>query len=292
MFFLRILWPLLVYEMPISTVDTLEKKVTGHLSRWLGRPRSLSCIALYRHCNKLPIPLKSLKEGFKVTRAREGMQSRKSSNLKVAIAGIEVRTGRKWKAEEAVQQAELRLHHKRLVGVVTRQNCFGLLFHPQHEHRQREGETSPRPGGDEGSSRRKEILQDSGNKEQGAWTRWENAIKRKVTWSRLWKAEPQRFKFLHAHFAPKWHPQQILSCCPKVLGKGRSRWSHDQVLKVIAEPIVAAVKWAKIFRPSKRAITFIRAREQPRRERRTSAGFLASARDWQLLKDLERQLKL
>lgn len=32
---------------------------------------------------------------------------------------IEVRTGRKWSAEEAVYQAELRLHYNRLVEVVT-----------------------------------------------------------------------------------------------------------------------------------------------------------------------------
>lgn len=55
-----------------------------------------------------------------MTRAREVMQYRESSDPKVAKAGIEVRTGRKWKAEEAVRQAESRLHHKRPVGVVTR----------------------------------------------------------------------------------------------------------------------------------------------------------------------------
>lgn len=75
MFFLRILWPLLVYEVPISIVETLEKKVNGNFSQWLGQPRSLSCITLDRHYNKLQIPLKFLEEGFKVTRAREGMQS-------------------------------------------------------------------------------------------------------------------------------------------------------------------------------------------------------------------------
>ncbi len=39
---------------------------------------------------------------------------------KVTKAGIEVRTGRKWKAEGAVRQAEARLDHNRLVGVVAR----------------------------------------------------------------------------------------------------------------------------------------------------------------------------
>ena len=32
----RILWPLLVYEVPISTVETLERKVSSCLRRWLG----------------------------------------------------------------------------------------------------------------------------------------------------------------------------------------------------------------------------------------------------------------
>lgn len=35
-----------------------------------------------------------------------------------------------------------------------------------------------------------------GMKQQGAWTRWEKAIDRKVTWTELWKAEPHRIKFL------------------------------------------------------------------------------------------------
>lgn len=66
----RILWPLLVYEVPISTVETLERKVSSCLRRWLGLPRSLSNIALYGNTTMLQLPLKSLEEEFKVTRAR------------------------------------------------------------------------------------------------------------------------------------------------------------------------------------------------------------------------------
>ena len=33
--FPRILWPLLVYAVPISTVETLEGRVSSHLRRWL-----------------------------------------------------------------------------------------------------------------------------------------------------------------------------------------------------------------------------------------------------------------
>lgn len=41
----KILWALLVYTVPLSTVGTLERKVSNHLRRWLGLPKSLSSIA-------------------------------------------------------------------------------------------------------------------------------------------------------------------------------------------------------------------------------------------------------
>ncbi len=85
--------------------------------------------------------------------------------------------------------------------------------------------------------------------------------------------------------------EHILSCCPKALGEGRYRWRHDQVLKAIAEAIAAGVEWDKRSRPSKQAITFIRAREYPRPAAKISASILVTARDWQLLVDLEQQLK-
>lgn len=42
----RLLWPLLVYEVPMSTVEMLEQNISQFLRRWLGLPRSLSSIAL------------------------------------------------------------------------------------------------------------------------------------------------------------------------------------------------------------------------------------------------------
>lgn len=63
------------------------------------------------------------------------------------------------------------------------------------------------------------------------------------------------------------------------------------MLKAIAEAIAAGLKWAKRSCLSKKAITFIRAEEQPRPAAKTPAGILATARDWQLLVDLEKQLK-
>ncbi|XP_061093280.1 uncharacterized protein LOC133125737 [Conger conger] len=311
----RILWPLLVYAFPISAVETLERKVSKHLRRWLGLPKSLSSIALYGRNNKLQLPFRSLEEEFKVTRAREVVQYRDSSDPKVANAGIQVRTGRKWRAEDAVQEAEARLRHRNLVGVVTRGRAgLGSFPTPQLNTRGKERrclvQEEVRAAEEETRSCRA-----VGMKQQGAWTRWENAMERKVTWTELWRAEPQRIKFLiqavydvlpspsNLHTwglaetsacplcSKRGTLEHILSCCTRALGDGRYRWRHDQVLKTIAEAISAGLLWAKQFRPSKRTIAFVRAGEQATTARRTSAGILTSARDWQLLVDLERQLK-
>lgn len=46
------------------------------------------------------------------------LQYRESKDPRVLQTGIEVRTGRKWRAKEAVDQAESWLRHRELVGSV------------------------------------------------------------------------------------------------------------------------------------------------------------------------------
>lgn len=57
------------------------------------------------------------------------MQYRYSKDPKVAAAGIEVRTGRKWKAARELQVAEARLRQKALVGMVASGRA-GLGYFP------------------------------------------------------------------------------------------------------------------------------------------------------------------
>lgn len=68
------------------------------------------------------LPFKSLEEEFRVTKAREVVQYQDSSNPKVAKQGIRVKTGRKWRAEKAVKEADARLQN-RLVEVVTQSHA-------------------------------------------------------------------------------------------------------------------------------------------------------------------------
>jgi len=109
-------WPSLVYEVPISTVEGFERRVSRFLRKWLGLPQSLSSIALCRQNNKLKLPISSLNEEFTVTRTREVEES---CDPTVSQAGIKVKTGRKWRAAEAVDTAESRLRHRVLVEAVT-----------------------------------------------------------------------------------------------------------------------------------------------------------------------------
>ena len=51
-----ILWPLLVYDILITTVESLERAISNRLRRWLGLPRCLSGAALYGNSNSLRPP--------------------------------------------------------------------------------------------------------------------------------------------------------------------------------------------------------------------------------------------
>lgn len=89
-------------------------------------------MALYGKSNILQLPFRGLKEEFMVSQTREVLQYRNSRDPKVSAAGIEVRTGRKCKAGEALEVAESRLRQKELVGSVARGRA-GLGYFPQHQ---------------------------------------------------------------------------------------------------------------------------------------------------------------
>lgn len=73
------------------------------------------------HTNKLQLPFTSLTEDFSVTtvvRTPEVLLYRDSADTRVSSEDITVRTRRKCRAQESVEQAEVRLRHGMLVGSV------------------------------------------------------------------------------------------------------------------------------------------------------------------------------
>ena len=115
----RLTWPMFIYDIPISAIEKLERRISSYLRRWLNVPRMLSSIALYGKGNMLQLPLTSLVEEFKVTKVRQATTLRNNRDEKVRTAGISVNTGRKWQAAEALNEAEGRLRQSDLVGTVT-----------------------------------------------------------------------------------------------------------------------------------------------------------------------------
>ena len=61
----KLLWPLLVYEICSTTVETIEAKISKFTRRWLGVPPGLTDVAMYCRKAKLRLPLKSILEEYK-----------------------------------------------------------------------------------------------------------------------------------------------------------------------------------------------------------------------------------
>ena len=312
----RILWPLIVYDIPITTVESLERAISNRLRRWLGLPRCLSGAALYGNSNALRLPCSSLVEEFKITKARELLQYTESEDPKVAAAGIQIRSGRKWSARRELQVAEESLRHKDILGSIAKGRA-GLGFFPSTHTISAKGKErrhlileKVREGVEEGCYGKMVGLS-----QQGARTRWEDVEKKSVTWSDCWRPDFNEIRFLiksvydvlpsptnlhiwgkietpNCQLCPrKGSLQHILSSCPKALGDGRYRWRHDQVLKVIANEVTKTMRASK-HQPGKlKQINFVKPGEKIQRKRREKTNLLSSADDWQLTVDLETQLK-
>ena len=148
----------------------------------------------------------------------------------------------------------------------------------------------------------------------GAWTRRENYVRRRITWSDLWKADLSQLRFqIQAVYdllpspsnlntwgkrdtpacqlcGGKGTLQHLLSGCARSLSERRYRWQHDQVFKVIAEVVSGAIK-SNIFSPGRHKVIFVRTGSSKQLQTKNKQRLLSSAPDWQLLVDHERQTK-
>ena len=105
-----------LYEIPTTAAEVLERKVSKHLRRRLGVPPSFTNIGLYGKTTKLQLPLSSVREEFKLSKTILVVTLRDSRDQLLRQAGIETRTGRKWSASQAVEQAVTILRHRDIVG--------------------------------------------------------------------------------------------------------------------------------------------------------------------------------
>ena len=231
------------------------------------------------------------------------LQYIESEDPKVAAAGIQIRSDRKWSAKIELQVAEERLRHKAILGSIAKGRA-GLGFFPSTHTNRAKGKE------------RRQLIQEEvregveevryckmvGLSQQGAWTRWEDVEKKRIPWSDGWQPDFSEIPNLHIWgkretpncqlCARKGSLQHIFSSCPKALDDGRYRWHHGQALKVIANEVTKDMR-ASNHQPGKKLkqINFVKAGEKIQRKGREKTNLLSSADDWQLIVDLETQLK-
>ena len=122
----RMMWPLMVYTIPMIKVEKLERTVSSYIKKWLGLPCCLSNIGLYRH-GALELPVSSLTKEFKCTKVTLNMTLTESQDHMIPVAAPRLATERKWIPSEAVQQAKSALRHGDIVGQVQHgRGGFGL----------------------------------------------------------------------------------------------------------------------------------------------------------------------
>ena len=172
----RLMWPLTLYEVPLSKVEKLERLVSSYARKWLGL---------------------GLVEDYKCAKVRLEMLLLDSNDPVVAQAAPILATGRKWNPMAATQQAKAALRHRDIVGQV-QQGTSGLGL----------GASTPVWGKATPAERRKLVIQEIRREEeagrcaqavalakQGQWMAWEGVEKRKISWKELWEMEAFRASF-------------------------------------------------------------------------------------------------
>lgn len=115
--FQRVMWPLKVSEIPSSLASKMDTISNTYIRKWLGLPRCFSDTGLLGK-NALQLPLKSINLGYKQEKTRLVVELKESRDEAVKSAGVTIHTGRRWRAQQEVDQAITRLQHKEVMGRV------------------------------------------------------------------------------------------------------------------------------------------------------------------------------
>ena len=91
----RLMWPLSIYNIWLTTKEGLQRKITTTMKKWLKVPRSFSTDCFYSKSTKLKLPYTSLVEEFKVAKARNLVTFEESKDECINNAGIQADAGKR-----------------------------------------------------------------------------------------------------------------------------------------------------------------------------------------------------
>lgn len=205
--------------------------------------------------------MSSVVEEFKATKTRAVSSLLLSEDEKVRHANKSIKSGRKWKPQEAVKEAEVHWRHQKVIGVVC-QGRLGL----GHYSTKMWSKTNAKGKRELVVQRVRKTAEEErcvkaiGLAAQGQWMQWDKAMDRQLSWKELWGTDQGKLSFLlraMADLLPTpnnlkiWGKEEDSSCvqcgkplcslnhilteCPKAWGEGRYRWRHDKVLTEVAK---------------------------------------------------------
>ncbi|XP_041453149.1 uncharacterized protein LOC121406194 [Lytechinus variegatus] len=309
----RIMWQLQVYEVAVSRVEKMQQKMNSFYRKWLGVPRMLTDVALYCRTGKLRLPMASVVEEYKAGKVRLVMMMRESKDQTIEDSRPPIRTGSKWKAEEATDEAVAMAKWKEMRGAV-QVGRSGIGYRPGMRWYSKQGRKGRRDLVVEAVKEKEEecrMAKAAQQGVQGAWTRWEEVEQKKVSWDQLRTMSSGAVRFMISSTfdvlptpvnLKRWGCAEDDSC--KVCRKARGSlehvlsacggllqtytWRHNQVLKEMGALARAAIEARKKNGPPRvRGIEFVKkgTRCRKTRQRQGVGGLLAVADDWEVRVD-------
>ncbi|XP_063688236.1 uncharacterized protein LOC134821425 [Bolinopsis microptera] len=320
-------WPLAIYDIPISTVSRWEQTTNSHLRKWLGVGHTLSSSCLFSHSSSVALPIDSLTDTWKVEKCRLLQSYQTSQDALIRAVQPQVRSGRVWKADAQLHEAERDLVCESVRGMVQPLSRAGIGFgdwkKPWEKMSEKEQQREVLDRVKENIRKEREVQ--LGTLEmQSRWGNWRELVTRTdMSWHTLFKYGDSLIGFLLSAvygtlvtpaLASKWSEDEdgmcklcgdklgtvphILAGCPVALSQGRYRWRHDKVLKQIADQVKfhceRRVNKRKSSCVTRKAIEFVPAGgrfKEVKRSKVSEFGILSGATDWIVLADLDEQLK-
>ena len=312
----KLMWPLTIYNVPLTKVNEIQKQLTGKLKKWLGLPRSLSEACLYARTSKLQMPFRELTEEFKAAKTRLLITLQGAEDQCVKGAGVCVDGGRKADTQADIVEAESRLRTQEITGIPN-QGKEGLGLKPRKYFSKQEKKEKRRMVVNtvREMEEEKRMVKMTGLIKQGAPMNWE-VPERRVSSRDIVSMQEGRLAFLvksvydllptpenrNRWFSTEERCQlcggvgsmaHILSGCPTALGQGRYRWRHDQVLKEIAHHVEERRKEGNKHPGTGRTqISFVKPGEKILKKKRETGSYLDGSADWRMQVDLDQRLKV
>ena len=309
----RIQWSIMIYEIPMSNIISLEASISVFIRKWLGLHKSISNISLYSKNSPCPLQITSLSSVFRSAKANAFLQLRDSKDPLVS-ACPSLYCGNTWKVEEAVQKAEQRIDFNRVLGYVQNDRA-GLGIRSLQEIPEKSSKEYRKAVS---KMIRKEEDEDSLAKAvqmsiQGQWSRWQNYISNDLSWKVIWAMPPNLVSFCIGSTyntlatpsnqlrwgmlsentcmlckKPNCTITHILSGCYFSLEKGRYGYRHDLVLKEVVSAIEIFLEQKSKSIPKRiNTIKFVKEGTQVKnRPPKPHRGILHLTNDWILLSDL------